>query len=231
MRNLVHIFALLLITVTIGLSQNTPPKPQKVEFFVKGGIGTSWIIMPKVFLIDQNDPTRTNNWQILPATNAFSGFIGLQSVIPMGKHWLFVPEIDYNYIAGEIRVDELKNNRSSQKLQTYSRIEVPLNFGILSSDNFWVSFGPIIFFTIADNKGFNDAVHELTPTTPLNSDNPIGLRFRLAVYASIGNNAYIDIKFESDLDRNFVFEDGIYNMKMSMQNITLGFGWRVTKRR
>lgn len=235
MKRLSNTISILLLVSTLVFGQNEPNMPSKIELFVKGGFGTSWIIMPKAFLSDPTD--LENNWQILPATNSFTGYIGLQSVIPLGEHWLFVPEIDYNYIAGEIRVDQLKPDpvtnepKHSQKLQAYSRIEIPLNIGVLSSDNFWVSLGPVIYFTIADNKGFDNAVYELTQTATIDSDNPIGVRFRLAAYITLADNVYIDIKFDSDLSRKFEYVDGVYNMKMSMQSITIGFGWRTFQNR
>lgn len=233
MKRLLTILSLIILGTSMGFSQNGKNKPIKSEFFIKGGFGTSWIIMPKAFLSDSSDPD--NNWQILPATNNFTAFAGMQAVFLLGAHWLFVPEIDYNFIAGQIRVDQLKPDsvsglpKSSQKLQTYSRIEVPLNFGVLSSDNFWVSFGPVIYFTIAENKGFDSAVYELTQQATINSDNPVGLRFRLAAYLTLSSRAYIDIKFDSDLSRKFEFSDNVYQMKMSMQSITLGLGWRTFK--
>lgn len=229
MKRIVNIIVLLLLVSTIGFAQTEPPKSTKTQFFIRGGVGTSWIIMPKVFLIDESDPD--NNWRILPTTNAFTGYVGLQTVIPLNGHWLFTPELDFNYISGEIRVDELKTGNASQKLQSYIRIEVPINFAIISSDNFWVSFGPVVFFTLSDNKGFEDAVFELTDQVTLNSDNPLGLRFRLATYIILERGRYIDIKFDSDLNRDFYFKDGIYNMKMSMQSITVGFGFSTNRDR
>jgi len=231
---LINTLSLFMLITMAGYSQNNAPEINKKIFFIKGGIGTSWIIMPKVFLVN---PADTSSAQILPATNSFTGYIGFQSAIPLGKHWLFLPEIDINYMAGEIRVDIFPNQQDnpstfSQKLQAYTRIEVPLNFGVVSSDNFWVSFGPVIFFTLSDNKGFDAAVDEVALSdVNLNSDNPIGLRFRLAAYVIIGSKGYLDIKFDSDLKRNFFFADGVYNMKMSMQSITIGYGWRVGKDR
>ena len=121
-------------------------------------------------------------------------------------------------------------------MQSYSRIEVPLNFGVISSDNFWVSFGPVVYFTLSDNKGFDDAVFDVAdpnrnPPLMLDSDNPLGLRFRLATYILLARGRYIDIKFDSDLKRDFYFRDGVYNMRMSMQSITVGFGFSTNRDR
>lgn len=238
MKSINTLCFLLLISIT-GFSQKETPTVDKTLFFVKGGVGTSWIIMPKVFLVD---PADTSSSQILPATNSFTGYIGLQTAIPLGEHWLFLPEINFNYISGEIRVDLIRNvdqvpvGTFSQKLQSYTRIEVPLNFGVVSTDNFWVSFGPVLYFTLSDNKGFDAGVHEIEdPARPepikLNSDNPFGLRFRLATYLIVGKGMYIDIKFDSDLKRDFSYSDSddVYNMRMSLQSITVGFGYRINR--
>lgn len=231
---IIKLLSLLLLISISGFSQKEAPSVDEKLFFVKGGLGTSWIIMPKVFLID---PADTSSSQILPATNSFTGYVGLQAAIPLGKHWLFMPEIDFNYISGEIRVDRILNDpdnpdRFSQKLQAYTRIEVPLNFGVISSDNFWVSFGPVIYFTLSDNKGFDAAVDEIrTSPVALNSDIPIGMRFRLAAYIVVGKGMYVDIKFDSDLKRDFYYSetDNVYNMRMSLQSITIGFGYRINR--
>ena len=234
MKRLIILLSLYLTITTVGFSQKEAPLMSKRNFFVTGGIGTSWIILPKVFLVDENDIS--NNWQILPATNHFTAYIGFATAIPLSEHWLFTPEIDINYISGQIRVDENKTKETSQKLQTYARIEIPLNFGILSTDNFWATFGPVVYFTLYDNKGFDDAVNALTkpetnPNAPIiNSDDYVGLRFRLAAYIN-ANRYFISIKFDSDLFAKFEFVDDEYRMRMSMQSITLGLGWRTSEAR
>ena len=232
---LINTLSLLLLVSISGFSQKVPLTVDNTRFFVKGGVGTSWIIMPKVAFVDT---TNLNNAQILPATNSFTGYIGVQTAIPLGDHWLFLPEIDFNYIAGEIRINrsfqDTTRNTFSQKLQSYARLEIPLNFGVVSSDNFWVSFGPVLFFTLSDNKGFDAAIHEIEDsqdTFKVDSDNPFGLRFRLAAYVIIGKGMYIDVKFDSDLKRDFFYSesDNTYNIKMSMQSITVGFGYRLNR--
>ncbi len=234
MKKIFSILSLLLLVSTSSFGQEKDEIMgfSGTRFFVEGGVGTSWILLPKVFIVDVTDPE--NNWQILPATNSITGYVGVQAAIPLSRHWMFSPEIDFTYLSGEIRVDELKTGDVSQKMQTYTRIEVPLNFGVLSNDNFWVSFGPIVYFTLSDNKGFDDAVYELTednPTDPtIDSDMPVGLRFRLAAYARI-NRFFITAKFESDLFQKFEFVDDIYKVRLSMQNITIGLGWRTTEAR
>jgi len=235
MKNLILALSITLLMPTFGSAQVDSFTPPKVSTFLKGGIGTSWVLLPKVFLSDPNDPN--NNWQILPATNNFTGYVGLQTVIRLGDYWRFAPELDYNYISGQVRVDKVRPNtpddpsETVQKLQMYSRIEIPLNFGVVSSDNFWVSFGPVVYFTITDNKGFDNAVDELVtnPDVIIDSDVPVGVRFRIAIYATLSKNAYIDIKFDSDLGGNFKFEDNTYKMNMSMQSVTIGLGYRLKK--
>ena len=245
MMKLIKTLSLLLLISISGFSQKEAPTVNEKLFFVKGGLGTSWITMPKVFLLDSNivgtDSIFTSA-QILPATNSFSGYVGFQTVIPLGKHWLFMPEFDFNFIAGDIRVDlttvtingvdTITTKTFSQKLQSYARIEVPLNFGVVSSDNFWVSFGPVLYFTLSDNKGFDTAVDEVR-NNPVNidSDMPFGVRFRMAAYFIVAKGMYIDVKFDSDLKRDFYYSesDDTYNMKMSLQSITVGLGYRLNR--
>jgi hypothetical protein len=107
---------------------------------------------------------------------------------------------------------------------------VPLNFGVMSSDNFWVSFGPVLYFTLSDNKGFDTAVDEVR-NNPVNidSDMPFGVRFRMAAYFIVAKGMYIDVKFDSDLKRDFYFRDDVYHMKMSLQSITVGFAYRLNR--
>ena len=239
MVKFIKTLGILLLISSVGYSQKEVPTTDKALFFLKGGVGTSWITMPKVYLLDNDTVTNTiTNAQILPAINSFTGYIGFQSAIPLGDHWLFMPEIDFNYLGGEVRVDlsTVSNGDTtktfSQKLQSYVRIEVPLNFGVISSDNFWVSFGPVVYFTLSDNKGFDAAVDEVR-NNPVNmdSDMPIGLRFRLAAYIIVGKGMYIDIKFDSDLNRKFSYteSDNTYHMRMSLQSVTVGFGYRLNR--
>ena len=237
MMKIIKILSLLLLISTVGLSQNEAPSTSKPVFFIKGGVGTSWITMPKVYLINDVD---TSSAQILPTTNSFTGYLGVQSLIPLGNHWLFMPEINFNYISGEVRVDRINSSNLieptafAQELQSYTRIDLPLNFGVVSSDNFWVSFGPVLFFTLSDNKGFDKAVREIEDPNNrnnLDSDNPVGLRFRLAAYVTIGKGMYIDAKFDSDLNRKFWYTeyDDTYHMRMSLQSVTFGFGYRLNR--
>jgi hypothetical protein len=232
MMKLIKTISLLLLISTAGFGQKESPTVNQNLFFGKVGVGSSWITMPKVYIVDVSD---SSSAQILPAVNSFSGYIGFHAVIPLGKRWIFIPEIDINYIAGQIRVDQLpsktdKSSDFSQKLQSYTRIELPLNFGVVSSDNFWVSFGPVLYVTLSDNKGFDDAAYEMAEIpVNLDSDNPIGLRFRMAAYIIVAKGMYIDIKFDSDLGRNFEYVDDIYKMKMSLQSLTVGFGYRLNR--
>ena len=230
MKKIFSILSVLLLVTTSSFGQTKDEEMafSGTGFFVEGGVGTSWILLPKVFIVDVTDPE--NNWQILPATNNITGYVGFQAAIPLSKNWLFSPEIDITYLSGEIRVDELKTGNVSQKLQVYTRVEIPLNFGVLSGDNFWVSFGPVVFFTLSDNKGFDNAVYELTTNPTIDSDMPVGLRFRLAAYARM-NRFFINAKFESDLFQKFEFVDDVYRVRLSMQNVTVGIGWRTKEAR
>ena len=142
------------------------------------------------------------------------------------------PELDINYISGNVRIDEIYSSpadttlsRAVEGLQSYIRAEIPINFGVISNDNFWVTLAPVVYFTLYDNKGFDDAVYSLTDNAVIDSDQPVGLRFRVAAYALLSERMYLDIKFDSDLGRNFSFENGIYDARFSMQSVTVGLGW------
>jgi hypothetical protein len=232
------IILIAIMTITSVYGQEDNSTVQRNEVFLKAGFGTSWVILPKVFLVDEDVPT--TNAQVLPATNGFSGFVGLQTVFHLGDGWLFTPEIDLSYSGGEIRVNRTTINgtdtlpSSVQRLQSYVRAEIPLHFGVRSRDGFWVTFGPSLYFTLYDNKGFNEAVaaDPIDPADPaqVNSDNPFGVRFRLAAYAPVGERGYIDIKFESDLGQNFDYNNNTYEAKFSMQNLSIGYGYWLNKK-
>lgn len=225
------------MTITLSFGQERRYNIEKNELFLKAGIGTSWIIMPKVYAVSPTDSS--SNAQILPAQNGFSGSAGMQYVVHLGNSWLFVPEVDLSYVSGQIRVNRIIYNYNNtgldttdtrQNVQSYVRAEIPLHFGVRSSDNFWVTFGPSLYFTLYDNKGFDDAVNSFKVTDyDVVSDNPFGVRFRLAAYAIIGERSYIDIKFESDLGHYFRFENDTYEAKFSFQNVMVGYGFLLNK--
>lgn len=230
MNRALTIIILLLAFAHSSMSQEKHTRYVKPVIVWKGGVGTSWVILPKVYLTDVNNPA--HNWAILPAKNSFTGYLGAQWVIRLGDHWVFAPELDINYISGNVKIDEIwsppedpARSRSVQTLQSYVRAEVPINFGVISNDNFWVTMAPVIYFTLYDNKGFDNAVYSLTDVPTIDSDQPVGVRFRLAIYATLSERMYLDIKFDSDLGRNFSFENGVYNARFSMQSITIGLGW------
>lgn len=243
MKRLIYILLGVMIFTNV-YSQDEFINSKKHEIFLKGSFGTSWIILPKVFLLNPDADQLFPNAQVLPAINSISGSVGVQTVFHLGDGWLFVPELDLSYISGEIRVnrtdisivngDTIYSPSSVQKPQSYVRAEVPLHFGVRSRDNFWVSFGPSLYFTLYDNKGFEEAVlaDPLDESNPakVNSANPFGIRFRLAAYASVGERSYIDIKFESDLGQYFEFENDTYKAKFSLQNLSIGYGYWLNKK-
>jgi hypothetical protein len=230
MKRALTILIVILAFAHSGMSQEKYGRFEKSVIAWKVGVGTSWVILPKVFLTDVNDPA--HNWAILPAKNSFTGYIGAQWIKRLGDHWVFAPEIDINYISGHVRVDEIYSppadttlSRTVETLQNYVRVEVPFNFGVISNDNFWVTLAPVVYFTLYDNKGFDKAVYSLTDNAVVDSDQPVGLRFRVAAYALLSERMYLDIKFDSDLGRNFSFENGVYDARFSLQSVTVGLGW------
>lgn len=221
--------------MTITSSFGQEKTRSKHEMFLKASAGTSWIILPKVFLISPEDSV--SNAQVLPATNGLTGNLGWQTVFHLGEGWLFVPELNLSYISGEVRINRTiyEDNRvdldtayTDQNLQSYVRAEIPLHFGVRSNNNFWVTLGPTLYFTLYDNQGFEEAVenNRVRDNVQLDDDNPFGVRFRLAAYAPVGKRSYIDIRFESDLGQYFRFEGNTYEAKFSFQNISIGYGYR-----
>jgi hypothetical protein len=229
MKKLVNIF-IIIVFVSFSLSaQDFEIKiPNKLTWIAKGGLGTSWVTYPKVFLVDESD--LTNVWSVAPATNGFTGYLGVQGILPIGEHWAFIPEINFSYLSGKIQVDHIQTLQLSRHSQNYGRISVPLNFGIISSDDFGFVFGPVVYFTVLDNKGFDEAVNDLTTAANINSDIPVGLAIRLAAVREVSDKMYIEIKFDYDLNKYFEYNNGVYDVKMAMQSITVGLGYLLSKR-
>lgn len=229
MKRLIILF-IAILSITSVVAQDSQSEGPPRQYFVTGGIGTSWIILPKVFIVNPNVPS--DNAQILPALNGFTGYVGFQTLLPLGETWLFAPEIDFTYTSGQIRLDRAVNGDTTaiENFQNYVRAEIPLIFGVRSNDNFWVGFGPAIYFTLYDNKGFEKAVESLPydSDTQVDSNVPVGIRFRLSAYARLGNRSYLNLKFESDLGQRFRYVDDTYDVKFSLQNISLGFGYMLS---
>lgn len=192
----------------------------QVKWAVKAGVGTSWIAFPKVFL---QDPTNANNtWEIAPATNSGTFYLGGEMIFLFSKNHGFRSELSYNYVSGEVNVSELDTDKHARKLQTYSRIEVPLLFAVRSDDHFLFSFGPSFFFNISDNKGFEKAVAELAPNAKIDATIPWGIRARLAANIRLIEHLFLEIKFDYDLGKHFEYIGDTYEVRMAIQGITGG---------
>lgn len=210
---------LLLLILILGMFFTSSAQ---IKFALKGGAGTSWVTFPKVFVLP--DTSDVNNvWELSPATNSGNFYIGGEAVIPMGDNWFFRGELSYSYISGEVKVDKLKTAQQARKLQAYSRLNIPLLFGVKSKDEFFFSFGPVIFINLHDNHGFDEAVGELTPQA-VDSSVPVGLQARLAADIQVQKNLFLEIKFDYDLGKYFRFNESsqIYETRIAMQGITAG---------
>jgi hypothetical protein len=217
------------ITLTfLGLFLALSSSFAQVIWTVKSGGGTSWIILPKVFIVD---PTNVDNvGQIAPAANSATFYIAGDAIIEISDHWLFIPELNFNYTSGEISITSLLQQSTSRGLQSYTRLEVPLMLGVKSSDNFWFTFGPSIFFTTSDNKGFEKALQDLiTQPVQINSTKQIGVKARIGAAMALSEKLILEIKFDYDLGRRFEYVDGTYEVRMDMQSITAGLGWALNK--
>jgi len=212
----------LILVLFVSLNANS-----QIVWSVKSGVGTSWIIFPKVFLVDPEDVD--NVWEIGPGANHATFSIGGDASIMLGDHWFVGSGLDYNYSSGRIKVTSVELDHSSTRLQTYSRLEVPLIFGVKSSDDFWVTFGPGVFFNIGDNEGLKKAIDDLSDASNVNTTRPVGVKVALGIGISLGTNLYIDINFDSDYGKKFDYENEIYEIRLSMQSLTVGVGWTFTK--
>jgi hypothetical protein len=194
----------------------------QVNWALKAGAGTSWLAFPKVFLVD---PTNVENtWEIAPATNSGTFYVGAEMIIPVGDHMAFRAELSYNYVSGEVNVDQLETDppQQARKLQAYNRVEVPLLFTVRSDDSFWFSLGPAFFITLSDNKGFEEAVNALAPNAIIDSSVPIGIRARLATNIQLDEHLFLEVKFDYDLGKHFEYIGSTYEVRMAMQGLTGG---------
>lgn len=194
----------------------------QIHWTIKAGGGPSWLAFPNVYM---QDPTNANNTlQISPAATGGTFYAGAELLFPLGDHWGFRSEFNVSYISGEVNVDVLIVHLQSRKLQSYTRLNVPLLFSVKSNDNFWASFGPVVFFTVHDNKGFEDAFVDfgLDPTEYFDTDIPVGVQARLAVDIKLQERLFLELKFDYDLGKYFKYEDDLYKVKMAAQGVTGG---------
>lgn len=209
------LFLILLLTLGYtGFSQ--------VRWTAKAGGGPSWMAFPNVYM---QDPTDTyNTLRISPAATGGTFYVGAELLIPMGEHWGFRSELNFSYVSGEVNVDVLIVKLQSRKLQSYTRLNIPLLFSVKSSDNFWASFGPVFFFNLHDNKGFEDAFVDfgLDPTEYFDTDIPWGVQSRLAIDIKLNNHLFLELKFDYDIGKYFKYEDDIYKVRLASQGVTAG---------
>lgn len=206
------LFIGLMIMMHTGYSQ--------LRFALKAGGGPSWLAFPKVFL---QDPVVLNNtWEIQPGTTGGHFYLGGEMITTLGEHWLFRGELSVSYISGSVNVDELLTNRQARKLQSYVRTNIPLLVTVKSTDHFWFSFGPVVYITLHDNKGFDDAVHELATAAVIDSTRPFGMGARLAGNIQLQDHLYLEVKFDYDLNKYFKYENNTYKVRMAAQGVTFG---------
>ena len=142
----------------------------------------------------------------------------------MGDHWGFRSELNFSYISGEVNVDVLIVKLQSRKLQSYTRLNIPLLFSVRSSDNFWASFGPVVFFNLHDNKGFESAFVDfgLDPSQYFDTDIPWGVQARLAVDIKLQEHLFLELKFDYDIGKYFKYENDLYHVRLAAQGVTGG---------
>ena len=229
MKNILITFGFILLFSFASQSQELIDieSPRTFQLAGKANIGTSWLTFPKAFLVNPLDVEEV--WSVAPSTNGFCAALGAQGVVRLGKHWVFLPELGVSYLSGEIQIDDIKNKRASRHLQSYVRLDIPIHFAVISTDDFWFAFGPTVFFTLHDNKGFDQAVEDLTTATNVDSDVPVGWRISLIGAIELSEKLYIDARFEMDQGRQFRYNTSseIYEVRSAMQNISIGVGYRL----
>ena len=187
----------------------------QVTWAAKAGGGTSWIAFPKVFLQDPSDAD--NTWEIAPATNSGTFYVGGEAIVQLDQYHAFRIEVSYSYTSGEVNVSEIGASKQARKLQAYNRLEIPLLFTVKSNDSFWFSLGPAVFINLSDN-----AVHELAPDAIIDATVPWGIRARLAADIQLDEHLFLEIKFDYDLGKHFEYIGSTYEVRMAMQGITGG---------
>lgn len=212
-----------LVIITLFISLSFCAKAQeKIEWGIKAGVGTSWAAFPKVFLQDANDAF--NTWEIAPATNNVTFYVGAEMILNFGKNHAIRTEIGYNYVSGEVSITETLTGNQVRELQSYSRISLPVLLMVKSNDSFWFSLGPNFYFNIGDNNGLVDAIAELNPVPKIDASFPFGVGVRLAADIRLQDNLYLEVKFDYDIGKHFDYieDTDIYDVKMAMQGLTGG---------
>ena len=227
MNKLIIPLVFIFFSVTISFSQELIDIEAPSKFSIAGnaGVGTSWLTFPKAFLVNPEDVNDV--WSVAPSTNGFCAEIGVQGILRLGKHWVFLPEIGFSYLSGEMQINELAVNKAARELQSYVRLNVPLHFGLVSTDNFWFAFGPTVFFTLHDNKGFDKTVSDLTQVARVDSDVPVGISISIIAAIEVNDRMYIDAKFEYDTIKHFRYNTSTetYEVRPAMQHVTIGVGY------
>ena len=127
-------------------------------------------------------------------------------------------------MSGEVSVTEILTGTQVRKLQSYSRISLPVLLMVKSNDSFWFSLGPNFYFNIGDNNGLVDAIAELAPLPKIDASFPFGVGVRLAADIRLQENLYLEVKFDYDIGKHFNYIEGTdtYDARMAMQGLTGG---------
>ena len=216
------------IIAAIALSCSFFSASAQSEWGVLAGGGTSWIILPKVFLVDPQDAR--NVWAVSPGANSVAAHLAVDYNYRLNENWHMGTGAALSYTSGSIKITSLALQATSTEIQSYLRLDIPLFFGVRSADNLWFNFGPGIFFNLYDNQGVNKAIDNLTSADNVNTVRRVGVNARFALGFYISDNLFLNIMFISDFGRKFYYENDTYQIRMSMQNISVGLGWALGKK-
>ncbi len=202
------------------------PASAQVYWGIKGGLGTSWLAFPKVYLQDPVIPE--NTWEIAPATNNATYYVEGEMYYELSDHMGFRAALGYSFFSGEVSVTSLLAQTQERRLQMYHRLQVPVLFSIRSDDSFWFSLGPTVFVNLADNNALEEAVTAITQNdVPLDVEVPIGVAWRLVANIRLKERLFLEVKFDYDLGKHFNFNETSqrYDVKMAMQGISSGINY------
>ncbi len=198
------------------------------EWGVLAGGGTSWIILPKVFLVDPQDIR--NVWEVAPGANSIAGYLSVDYSHRINDNWHVGTGASFFYTSGSIKITSVALQATATDIQSYLRMDIPVFFGVRSTDDLWFNFGPGIFFNLYDNQGVNKAIDNLTSADKVSTTRRVGINARFALGFYISDNLFLNIMFISDFGRKFYFENDTYQIRLSMQSITVGLGWALGKK-
>lgn len=219
------------LIIIVLISVLTVAKAQEKAIGIHGGAGTSWIAMPKTYI--SGDAGLTNaDFVLSNASNNATAYLGValyKQIKTSGFY--FAPEFNLNYLSGEIVLQAVDKSTvqgvaSVKGVQRYLRAEVPFIFTAENDDNIAIMLGPVFYANLYNNKIIEEMAAGVSKAT-VNGSKPVGWAMRVGFSWFVNDNMRWLIKWDIDQNkRNFIkYEDNQYNVRLSSQSITIGFGY------